>query len=195
MGREKHKRMVEGLFSKSPVVSYSSIARIVKQRGNGKQYVKRLVNYLTKKGEIKRLAKGYYTKFDDVSLVVFCFQPAYLGLQQALSFHNLWEQETIPVVVTARKARPGIRVVLGKNVLIRRIAKKYFFGLDYGRQDKIALTYSDMEKTFFDMLYFREKISSEALAAFKKRINRQRLNAYLRSYPKKLRAQAVSLLG
>ncbi len=195
MGKEKYKKHIEELFSKSPVVSYSSISRVVKHGKSVKQYAKRLVNYLTKKGEIKRLAKGYYTKLDDVSLIVFCFQPAYLGLQHALSFHNLWEQETIPVVITVRKVRAGIRVVLGKNVLIRRIAKKYFFGLDYERQDKIALPYSDVEKTFLDMLYFREKIGKDALANFKKRVNRQRLNAYLRAYPKRLRARAISLLG
>lgn len=194
MGKEKYKKRIEELFSKSPVVSYSSISRIVKQKRNVKQYVKRLINYLTKRGEIKRLTKGYYTKLDDVSLIVFCFQPAYLGLQHALSFHNLWEQETIPVVITVRKVRPGIRTVLGKNVLIRRIAKKYFFGLDYERQDKIVLPYSDVEKTFLDMLYFKENLSDDALMAFKKRINLKRLKAYLTVYPENVKARVHSLL-
>lgn len=193
MGKEKYKKRIEELFFKSPVVSYSSISRVIEQDKNVKQYAKRLVNYLTKKGEIKRLTKGCYTKLDDVSLIVFCFQPAYLGLQHALSFHNLWEQETIPVVITVRKVRPGIRVVLGKNVLIRRIAKKYLFGLDYERQDKIVLPYSDVEKTFLDMLYFKENLSDDALMAFKKRISLKRLKAYLAVYPKNVRARVHSL--
>lgn len=194
MGKEKYLKDVEALFSKSPVVSYSSIEKVVAHRKGVRQYVKRLVHYLTISGRIKRLAKGCYTTLDDVSLAVFCFKPAYLGLQDALSFHNLWEQETIPVIITSRKVRPGVRTVLGKNVMVRRIGKKYYFGIEYSKQEKAALPYSDVEKTFLDMVYFREKISSELLAAFKKRLDRKKLKAYLKAYPKRLRQRITSCL-
>ena len=194
MGKEKYLHDVEDLFAKSPVVSYSSIEKIVTHRKKVKQYVKRLVHYLLASGRIKRLAKGYYTAMDDVSFAVFCFQPAYLGLQDALSFHNLWEQETIPVIITTRKVRPGLRKVLGKNVLIRRIGSRYFFGMQHRQQGMVALPYSDVEKTFIDMVYFREKLGNELLAAFKKRLNLKKIRAYLKPYPRRLRKQVSSYL-
>ena len=67
------------------------------------------MNYLVRQREVKRLTKGYYTVYEDPSLFVHCVKPAYLGLQDAMSFHNLWEQQTIPVVVTCRRVRTGRR--------------------------------------------------------------------------------------
>ena len=184
MGKDKYRKDIDSLFAKSFVVSYDSINRIVKDKKNT-QYIKKLVHYLLLKNKIKRLAKGYYTTRDDASLAVFAFQPAYLGLQDALSFYDLWEQETIPIIITTRKVRQGIRKSLGQNILIRRIKKKYLFGIEYYPQGDIALPYSDIEKTFIDMIYFREDINKEALFAFKKKLNKKKLISYLRAYPKK----------
>lgn len=194
MGKEKYISELESLFSKSPVVSYASIRRIVTSKKKVRQYVKLLIHRMVLKGKIKRLTKGYYTSHNDASLAVFCFQPAYLGLQDAMSFHNIWEQETVPVIITTRKARPGLRSILGTNALIRRIEKKYFFALEYQKLGNAALPYSDLEKTFLDMLYFKENLSNNAIRAFKKRVDRKKLASYLKKYPEKLRRRAVSLL-
>ena len=125
MGKEKYIKDVEELFRKSPVVTYKSVEMRVKKEKNVKQYTKQLIRNLILKGRIKRLTKGYYTYFDDNSLGIFCFKPSYLGLQDALSLHNLWEQETIPIIITTRKVRQGIRKMIGGNVLIRRIEQRY----------------------------------------------------------------------
>ncbi|MBU0894879.1 MAG: hypothetical protein KKF48_02515 [Nanoarchaeota archaeon] len=186
MGAEKYLKQIESLFSKSPVVSYSSIQRIVNHKKSVKGYAKRLVFELIKRGKVKRLTKGYYTKLNNSSLAVFCFQPAYLGLQDALSFHNFWEQETIPIIITTKKIRQGIRKVLGTNVLIRRIKKKYLFGIEYNQEGKIVLPYSDIEKTFIDMVYYNENINQEVIKEIRKRINRKKLKLYLKKYPKKI---------
>ena len=193
MGKEKYIKNIESLFDKSSVVNYSSIEKIIKNKKNVKQYVKRFIGNLIKKGKVKRLTKGFYTIHDNVSLIVFCFQPAYFGLQDALSFHNLWEQETIPVIVTSAKVRQGIRNVFGANILIRRINKKYLFGIQYYREDDIAIPYSDIEKTFIDMVYFREKMSRDVINIFKKKIDRKRLDLYLRNYPKRIKKLVYNL--
>src|SRR3989344_3121380 len=198
MGKEKYLKDVESLFKKSGVVNYNSIERIVRNKKNVKSYTKQLTRNLIKQGKIKRLTKGYYTIYDYSSLAVFCFKPAYLGLQDALSVYNLWEQETIPVIITTSKIRPGIRKILGSNVLIRRIEKKYFFGITYRQEDlqgrTIALPYSDIEKTFIDMIYFKEKIIPETLHVFKKRVDRKKLENYLKRYPKRTRKIVLSHL-
>ena len=194
MGKEKYQREIEDLFRKSPVVSYKSIERLIKNKKNVKQYSKQLVRNLLLKGKIKKLAKGSYTYFDDASLAVFCFKPAYLGLQDSLSFYNLWEQETIPVVITARKARSGVRKILNANVMVRRVNKKYLFGFEYFSSGDFYLPYSDIEKTFIDMVYFKERLSDEAIKEMKKSISKSRLDSYLKVYPKRIKKTVLNLL-
>ena len=187
MGKSKYITNVESLFKNSPVVSYSSIERIIKKRKKIKEYTKQLIRNLILKGKIRRLTKGCYTSYDDPSLIVFCFKPSYFGLQDAISFHNLWEQEAIPIIITTRKIRSGLRKILGMNVLIRRINKKYFFGFDYYQNDKFYLPYSDMEKTFIDMIYFKEKLSKETIKNIIKKIDKKKLNYYLSIYPRRIK--------
>jgi predicted transcriptional regulator of viral defense system len=195
MGKEKYVKDIENLFEKSPVIDFSSIERAIKSKKNVKQYAKQLVRNFLKKGKIKRLTKGFYTRYNENSLAVFCFKPAYLGLQDALSFHNLWEQETIPVIITTRKIRQGIREVFGGNILIKRIEKKSFFGFDYFKEGDFYLPYSDIEKTFIDMVYFKENISKEALRNIKNKIDKKKLQKYLKKYPKRFRDKAAKKLA
>lgn len=195
MGKEKYQKKIRELLKKSPVVSYDSINRIINLKKNKKQYTKQFLRNLLLKNKIIRLTKGFYTLHDDPSLIVFCFKPSYLGLQDALSFHNLWEQETIPVILTARKIRQGLRVVNGSNVLVRRIKKKYFFGIDYYKHEDFYLPYSDIEKTFIDMVYFKEKLNEEVLNNFKEKINKKKLDSYLKHFPKITRKKVISALN
>ena len=194
MGKEKYLKKVEELFKKSPVVNYKSIELIIKYKKNVKQYTKQLIRNLILKGKIKKLSKGCYTSLDDNSLSVYCFKPSYLGLQDALSFHNLWEQETIPVIITSKKIRQGLRKIMNGNVLIRRLNNKYLFGFDYYKINNIYLAYSDIEKTFIDLIYFKEKINKEVLANIKKRINKKRLSSYLKLYPKRIKKLVIKNL-
>ena len=194
MGKDKYMKDIENLFKKSPLVTYDSIERLIKNKKQVNQYTKQLIRNLILKGEIRRLAKGCYTAHHDASLSVFCFKPSYLGLQDALSLYELWEQETIPVVITTRKVRQGIRNILGINVLIRRIKKKYLFGFDYVKQGDFYFPYSDLEKTFIDMVYYNENLSKEAKKNIIKKINIKRLGMYLKVYPKRFRKKVLEHL-
>jgi len=195
MGKKKHIEDIRLLFEKSPVVSYDSIKRMVKNKGKSGQYAKKMIHYLLSKNRIKKITKGYYTIRDEASLAVFAFQPAYLGLQDSLSFHDLWEQETIPVIITTRKVRQGTREVLGQNVLIRRIKKKYFFGIKDYLQEGSAFPYSDIEKTFIDMIYFNETLDKNVMGEFLRKINRKKLKSYLKKYPSRFRKRVISFLS
>lgn len=194
MGRTKYQEKIRELFKKSFVIDYKSVERAIMDKKKVKQYQKQLIRNLILNKKIKRIVKGYYTIFDDPSLAVFCFKPSYLGLQDALSFHNLWEQETIPVIITGKKVRQGIREIMNTNVLVRRIDKKYLFGFEYCKQGDFYLPYSDIEKTFIDMVYFREKIDSSVLNTIRKKINRKKLKSYLKKYPTGFRKRILSLI-
>ncbi|MFH1592449.1 MAG: hypothetical protein ABIB47_03730 [Candidatus Woesearchaeota archaeon] len=195
MGKQKYLSDIKNLFKKSPVVSFKSIERIIKNKKRVKQYTKQLIRNLISKNKIKKLAKGYYTSHDEVSFSVFCFKPAYFGLQDALSIYELWEQETIPIIITTRKVRQGIRKILKVNVLIRRITPKYLFGFDYYKDGDFYFPYSDVEKTFIDMVYFKQPLDEEVIKNFRKKINVKKLGAYLKKYPKKFRNRVLLKLG
>ena len=181
MGKQIHLEKVERLFDKSLVVDFKSIERII-GKGKKSSYAKLLVSNLIKKGKIKEIGKGIYTKHSESSLAVFAFKPAYLGLQSALSFHNIWEQETIPVVLTTRKVRRGIRKVMDTNVFIRNIARKYFFGFELVNEGSFYLPYSDLEKTFIDMVVFNQKMSEEMVKRIKLKIDKKKLRKYIERY-------------
>lgn len=194
MGKKKHITRIESLFERSPVVRFSSIEKIIKDKKNIKQYTKQFIRNQLSRGKIKQLTKGFYTIHEDPSLIIYCFKPAYFGLQNALSYHNLWEQETIPLLLTTRKIRQGIRHVFGLNVMLRRISSKYFFGFEYQQDGDFYFPVSDIEKTLIDMAYYRQYLDKETLREFRKRIDKKKLKEYLKKYPKRLRKKVSGLM-
>ena len=194
MGKKKYLDKIGNLFEKSLVVTFDSIKMIVKDKKNVKQYAKQIIRNLIKQNKIKRITRGFYTVHDDPSLAVFCFS-GYLGVQNALSFHNLWEQETIPIIITSKRVRNGIRKIMNKNVMIRRIDKKYLFGFEYYLDGDFYFPYSDIEKTFIDMVYFRQRIDEDVLNEIKHRIDMKKLKFYLKRYPERFRKKVMGLLA
>lgn len=195
MGTRIHLDKIESLFEKSQVVDFKSIERIVRASKGQSNYAKLMVSNLLKKGKIHKVGKGYYSKHNESSLAVFAFQPAYLGLQSALSYFGLWEQETIPIILTAKKVRRGIRQVLGTNILIRNISRKYFFGSELVKEGSFYLPYSDLEKTLIDFIVFNEKMDDYVLKALVKKVDRDKLRKYLQRYPKRTRERVGRVLG
>lgn len=149
---------------------------------------------MVKHGEIKKIAKGFYSSYDDPTLAVFCFKPAYLGLQEALSIHNLWEQETNAIILTTRKVRTGTRVIFWNNVLIKKIKPEYFFGFEYKKYGDFYVPVSDIEKTFIDLVYFDQPMDKDLLRNLRKKINKERLKQYLRDYDMKTRKKIEKML-
>lgn len=192
MGKIRYVNDIRIFFKKSPVVDIQSLKKFIKKKN--KDYIHLLINNLLKKGEIRKITKGFYSIYEDPSLIVFCFKPSYLGLQNAMSFHNLWEQETNPIVITTRNLRKGIRKVFDRNVFIRRIDKKYIFGFEYYKDGDFYFPYSDVEKTFIDMIYFRQPLDKEVILEFRKKIDKKKLKEYLKRYHEKFRKKVNNVL-
>jgi predicted transcriptional regulator of viral defense system len=193
MAKQIYLKKIEDLFEKSPVVEFKSIERII-GKSKTSNYAKLLIHNLIKNGKIKVIGKGVYTKYEEISLAVFAFKPAYLGLQTALSHYGIWEQETIPVILTTKKIRRGLRKIMGNNVLLRNIDKRHFFGFEYIQEGNFYLPYSDMEKTFIDLIVFNQKINPEVLKNLRKKINKKKLGMYLKKYSQNIRKRVNSLL-
>lgn len=193
MGKQIHLTKIKELFNKSPVVSFGSVERII-GRSTKSSYAKLLISNLIKKKFIMKIGKGIYTKHNESSLAVFSFKPAYLGLQSALSYHKVWEQETIPVIITVRKVRRGIRSLIGGNVLIRNIDRKHFFGFEYIQEGNFYLPYSTLEKTLIDMVVFNQKIDKDALVDIINRLDRKKLSDYLKKYSINIKKRVLKII-
>jgi len=196
MGKIKYVIEARKFFKESPVVDINSLKKFIPYKN--KNYIYLLISNLLKKKEINRITKGYYTIYDDASLIVFCFKPAYLGLQNAMSFHKLWEQETNPVVITTNNIRAGLRKVFGRNAFLKRVHGKYMFGYEYYKYPlenrEIYFPYSDIEKTFIDMVYFRQPLDKEVIDNFKEKINKKKLKDYLKRYPERFKKMILKLM-
>ncbi|MBI3033882.1 hypothetical protein HYY72_01875 [Candidatus Woesearchaeota archaeon] len=177
MGTVKYRNAVIALVRKTPVVTVDSIRKIA-----GEMYVHLLLHTMVKKGELHRITKGCYSHIDDPALAVFCFQPAYLGLQDALSIHNIWEQETNPVILTTKKVREGTREILHTNVLLRHIPVKYYFGFEYVQYGEAHIPVSDIEKTLLDMVHFKQPLDKGILRTMREHIDKRKLQQYLKMY-------------
>ncbi len=180
----KYIKKVREHFKKKPVFSIKDLRVFLKKKGISKEYSKLLIHNLVKEKEIQRITKGVYSFQKDLMVAGFAFSPFYYGLQDALSLRNLWEQETIPIIVTPRKVRPGIRKIMDSNVLIRRINRKMFFGFESVKHFDLWIPVSDAEKTLIDFTYFNEPLSKEVLKELKKKVDEKKLKKYLKKCPK-----------
>jgi predicted transcriptional regulator of viral defense system len=190
MGRIVHIKKLREFIKSVPVFRVRDIELLVGNRN----YAHLILHKLTKKEEIKRVIKGWYSLYEDPIVSVFCFKPAYIGLQEALSLHNLWGQETNVVIITTKKVRAGIREIFGNNVILRRIEPKYFFGFDLLNYENFFIPVSDIEKTLIDFVYFNETLTKETLTEIIKHIDKQKLIEYLKKYPSKFRLKVKKLV-
>ncbi len=191
MGKIKHLDAARKLFQKSPVVTSRDLRLIVRDGS----YARLMVSNMIKRGEVRKLAKGVYTIHDDPVLAVFCFKPAYIGLEEALSIHGMWEQETNTVIVTSSKARTGVRNVMGQNVVVHRIAPRYLFGFDLAKYGDFYVPVSDIEKTLIDAAYFGLKLDREVFVNMRRALDMGRLKAYLKPYHKSVKRRVDRALA
>ncbi len=158
-------------------------------------YASLLIHNLTKRQEVRRLTRGWYTSSYDPIVSVFAFRPAYLGLQQALTLRGLWDQETNVVVVTPLRIRPGARQILQSTVVMHRIKPDHFFGFDYMRYGDLYVPVSDAEKTLIDLVYFNESPGNDVIKEVSEGLDRGKFHGYLGRYDMSFRRRVLGLLG
>ncbi len=154
---------------KYPVFTFKDIKRLKIPN----DYAKLLIHNKVKKGEIKRIKKGYYTFHEDPMIVVFAYEPAYLGLESALSIYKIWDQKTVPVIITQKKVRKGIREFNGMNYIVKRIKPSLFNGYTTVNYYGFWLPVSTLEKTYEDIKHFNEKIDPKTMRKLKRLIKKE----------------------
>ncbi len=183
----KYAKEFREYFSKKTVFSVRDVRNRFAGQKISPNYAGVLLNHFLKRKEISRVARGFYSFKTDPIIAAFAIQPSYFGLQDALSFHGLWDQETIPVLVTPRKIRSGFRNVLETRVLVRRINRKQFFGFEMKKYLDFWVPVSDIEKTLVDFFYFNQPLDKKTLKKMLKKIDSKKLAQYLKKTPKRTR--------
>jgi predicted transcriptional regulator of viral defense system len=191
MAKEKYLKSILEFFKKTPVVSSRDIRMMIRKSKSGYNHL--LVHNMIKAGRIRKIVKGFYTMHDDPTVSVFCFKPSYIGLHDALSIRNLWDQETNVTIITSRKVRTGLRNILGSNVVVHNIKPEYMFGYELVECDDFFIPVSDLEKTLIDFAYFGEHLDKETLKGIKRKIDTIKLKKYLKRYPKRTRDKVLKL--
>lgn len=182
-------------FAKKPFFTIRDLKVFLQNKRISNSYLFVLIHNLSKSGELKRIARGFYSFQEEIEVVGFAFSPFYYGLQEALSLRNLWEQETNPVIITPRRVRVGVRGFAGRNFLVKRIERKMFFGFETLKYYDFWIPVSDAEKTLIDFVYFREHLPKEALKEIKTKIRPVVLKNYLKKCSKKLAEKVQNLLS
>ena len=186
------KEFEERFFGK--IFSTRDVKIFLKSKNSSLDYVSLFLNSNLKRKKIVRLKRGHYSFSDNLENVEKIFSPSYHGLQDALSIYGLWQQQTIPVLITPRKVRSGERMVLDSKILVRRINRKMFFGFEEKKYFDSWITISDMEKTLIDFVYYGEPLDKQTLRKMKKKINMKTMNSYLKLVNKKTREKVLGLL-
>ena len=111
---------------------------------------------LTKKKIITRIIKGKYlfdlNPPDDFTLANFLYQPSYISLESALSFHGIITGFPYTVTsVTPRKTRAYL--ISGKEYGYTHLSPKWFWGYE----KKEAFLMAGPEKAILDYLYLAFK--------------------------------------
>ena len=191
MGKKVHIDRVREFIESTPVFRARDVETLVGDKG----YSLLMLHNLAARGEVHRVARGWYSRLDDPVLAVFALAPAYLGLQEALSVRGAWEQETNVVLVTSGKAVPGTRDVMGGKVIVHRIAPRYFFGFGHVPYGSFDVPVSDIEKTAIDLVYFGESPGEDVLRGIVRKADREVMGRYLERYPDAFAARFRSAAG
>ncbi len=181
-------------FTDFPVFTTQDIERFLSSNNAGRTYPKRFAQNMIKNKRMARITRGVYTFKKDMEVVGFAFSPFYYGLSYALSYYDIQEERSNPVIITPKIVRNGIRKIMGINALVLRIPKNMFFGYNFVKGNLIYYPVSDVEKTFIDLVYFNIHLREETLGRLISCLNRDRLKNYLSCYPTRLKGRVETLL-
>lgn len=120
--------------------------------------VRFLVHRLKKQGEIQRVKRGLYKLTDeqvsDLYLANKLYEPSYISLELALSYHRVIPETVYEITSITPKTTRRFET-LGKVFSYRRLKKAAFTGYTTAKQRGTSFLIADPEKAFVDMNYFR----------------------------------------
>lgn len=142
----------------------------------------KLLHRYAKNGFITRLKRGLYTFPDalppDVFIANKLYEPSYISLEFALSYHGVIPETVYTITSVTTKATRRFEFG-GKVFIFRRVKKQVFTGYEPAKQNGINFLIADAEKAFVDTQYFRLFEGQKSLSRFHKdKINKTKALRY-----------------
>jgi predicted transcriptional regulator of viral defense system len=196
VGAVKYVRRFLEYFSKFPIFTTNDVKLFMSKSGAGKDYHKIFMHNMVISERVFQIKRGYYTLYNDPMAAGFAFSPFYYGLETALTYYDLWDYMTPISIITSKKAKPGIRNVLGRNVSVRRVSKKMFFGYSMINYENLFyIPMADIEKTLIDSVYFHTIFNKEVYKKISKNLDSEKLQKYLRHCSRIVASQVEALMA
>ena len=166
-----------------PVFSSNQVIALF---GLSKAAADQLLHRYTKSGFISRLKKGLYAFPDalppDVFIANKLYEPSYVSLEFALSYHGIIPETVYTITSITTKATRRFEFG-GKVFIFRRLKKQAFTGYESVKQNGINFLIADAEKAFIDAQYFRLFEGQKPLSRFRKdKINKIRALSYAKLF-------------
>ena len=181
-------------FEKFPAFTVKDVKLFLRKNGADRGYYKVFMHNMIKSGRAFTVRRGYYTLHDDPMIAGFAFSPFYYGMETSLTYYKLWDYMTPISIITTNRIRRGNIELFGRNASIRKVQRDKFFGYSMVQYKDMYIPMADVEKTFIDSVYFHARFSRPVYAAMVKKIDRKKLNNYLKRYTEIIKKQVNSLM-
>lgn len=133
--------------------------------------VRFLVHRLKKQGQIQKVKRGLYklseVEVSDLYLANKLYEPSYVSLELALSYHGVIPETVYEITSITPKTTRRFET-LGKVYSYRRVKKAAFAGYTTGKQRGMSFLIADPEKAFVDLNYFRMRDGLKPVSRFNK---------------------------
>ncbi|HLD70683.1 MAG TPA: hypothetical protein VI937_02265 [Negativicutes bacterium] len=130
-----------------------------------------LLYRLKKQGRIESVKRGLYKLLDEhiseLYLANKIYEPSYVSLEFALSYHRIIPENVYEITSITTKATRRFET-LGKVFSYRKVQKNVFTGYTIEKQNDVSFRIADAEKAFVDYSYFRLIDGNEPLSRFDK---------------------------
>jgi len=174
----KYEKLFIDYFSKQIVFTSKDAQRFLNSLGSTPEYSKLFMHNLVVGQKLYRIKNGFFTFLRNEAVYGFAFRPFYYGIEYALSIRRIWTQQANPVIITRSKVNPGVRVINGTNIIIRRINPDAFFGFEYLNHMGVFIPVSRPEKILLDIVYYGINIDKITLNNLVENVNFDTLHEY-----------------
>lgn len=151
--------------------------------GATKEATQSFLSYNTQNNYLTRLRRGYYCFSDkiphDFLIANKIYQPSYVSLSSALSYHKLIPETVYSITSITTKKTQEFEVE-GKQYIYRSIKEKGYFGYKTYNLDTTKVKISTPEKALADYTYYLNLTDGEWNDRLRtKKIDRKILSDYL----------------
>lgn len=154
--------------------------------GRSKTAVTFLLHRLKKQGQVQTVKRGLYLlsgeQIPDLYLANKLYEPSYVSLEFALSYHGVIPEAVYEITSVTTKATRRF-AALGKIFSYRKIKKAAYTGYEIQKQQGMSFYLADAAKAFVDSNYLRLMNKQKPLARFhKEKINREKARRYAKLF-------------